>query len=68
MVYKVCGYTILACIGLIVVCEGFFLNSWSLFPGTEVGNYGLVLWLEAIAIASFGFSWLTKGEVILADD
>ncbi|HYW72267.1 MAG TPA: hypothetical protein VE961_14620 [Pyrinomonadaceae bacterium] len=31
-------------------------------------TYKPVFWFESLAIISFGFSWLTKGEAILKDD
>ncbi len=68
-IYKVCGYAILACIGLIVLFEALFLNSWSLFPDYhKVAKFDPVFVFESIAIVAFGFSWLTKGEAILADN
>jgi hypothetical protein len=60
IVYTVCGYVILACIGLIFVYSTFLAHSGlrALDP---------VFWLESAAILAFGISWLTKGEAILAD-
>ena len=66
-VYTVCGYTILACIALIVLCELLFLNDYSPYPNTGIQNLDPVFWFESIAVVSFGVSWLTKGEAILAD-
>jgi hypothetical protein len=60
IVYRVCGYTILACILLIVVVKlppVKTLAAW-LTP---------VFWLESVAVVAFGVSWLTKGETILKD-
>jgi hypothetical protein len=61
-VYKVCGYTMAACILLIGI--------YSLLPkDTKVSlePYDLVFWLETIAIIAFGISWLIKGETFLKD-
>jgi hypothetical protein len=59
-VYRVCGYTILACILLIVVVS---------LPPVEPSVDWLrpVFWLESLAVVAFGVSWLTKGETILKD-
>jgi hypothetical protein len=60
VVYRVSGYTIIACIGLIAIVQ--------LTPlGEMIKPLSPVFWLEAIAIEAFGFSWLTKGEAILKD-
>jgi hypothetical protein len=60
VVYTVCGYTILACIALIVVA--------TFMPGdANMKKLGVVFWLESIAIVAFGVSWFTKGEAILGD-
>jgi hypothetical protein len=59
-VYRVCGYTILACI--------FLAGVVALPPvKTLVGPLAPVFWLESTAIVAFGVSWLTKGETILKD-
>ena len=59
-VYRVCGFTILACILLMVVV--------ALPPvKTLVERLTPVFWLESVAIVAFGVSWLTKGETILKD-
>jgi len=59
-VYRICGYTILACILLMGVV--------ALPPvKTLVERLTPVFWLESVAIVAFGFAWLTKGETILKD-
>lgn len=60
VIYTVCGYTILACVGLIVFYVAFLRH-------TAVQSVDPVFWLEALAVMAFGVSWLTKGEAILAD-
>ena len=60
VVYTVCGYTILACIALIVVDFAFLKQ-------TALQTIDPVFWLESAAVLAFGISWLTKGEAILAD-
>lgn len=60
-VYTVCGYSILACLALVVVVA--FMSSDS-----PVKRLDLVFWLESVAVVAFGVSWLTKGEAILKDE
>ncbi len=59
-VYKVCGYIMLSCIGLIAFY--FFV-----LDEKYIAQYNPVFWLETIALMAFGFSWLTKGEVLWID-
>ena len=60
-VYRVCGYTILACILLAGVV--------ALPPiKTLLERLSPVFWLESGAIVAFGVAWLTKGETILKDE
>lgn len=61
LVYTVCGYAILVCIGLILVVQ--------LLPAdSPLMRLDPVFWLEAAAIMAFGVSWFTKGEAILKDE
>lgn len=60
-VYKVCGYTILACIILLLL----YFKTGKLQEMLK--DYKPVLVLEALALWAFGISWLTKGEFILKD-
>ena len=62
IVYKVCGYVMLACIVLMAIYK-FWVEGAA--PGLQA--YEPVFWLEAAAIFAFGVSWFTKGEAILAD-
>lgn len=59
-VYRACGFTILACIALIVL-------DFSLLKNTGIQQLNPVFWLESAMVLAFGISWLTKGEAILAD-
>ncbi|MHC4106250.1 MAG: DUF998 domain-containing protein [Planctomycetota bacterium] len=61
IVYTVCGYTILACIALIVVV-GLISDD------SPIKRLDPVFWLESAAVVAFGVSWLTKGEAILKDE
>jgi hypothetical protein len=57
-VYLVCGILMIICIVGIAVSLVF-----------EIGpNLHLVFWLESLALASFGFSWITKAEVLFHED
>ena len=59
-VYRICGYTILACI--------FFVVAVKLPPVRAfVEPLTPVFWLESVAIVAFGVAWLIKGETILKD-
>jgi hypothetical protein len=60
IVYRFCGWTILACIFLIAVIKLTSLTD-------SLGRVDPVFWLESLAVVSFGVSWLTKGETILKD-
>lgn len=59
-VYRICGWTILAC--MVLIGAVFFVGAES-----PIKRLAPVFWLEATAIVAFGVSWLTKGEAILAD-
>lgn len=61
-VYRLCGYLMLASIVLIALYKLVLRDK---LP--ELERFDPVFWLETVAILAFGFSWLTKGEAILAD-
>ena len=46
------------CIAGIALCQIFNIDA----------NLHLVFWLESLALASFGFSWITKAEVVFQDE
>jgi len=56
-VYLICGILMIICIAGIAVYQIFDLNS----------NWHPVFWLESLALISFGFSWITKAEVLFED-
>lgn len=56
--YRICGWTIIACIVLIAVAQLPFVRA-------GVGSHRPGFWLESLATVAFGISWLTKGEKIL---
>jgi len=62
VIYKICGYTILACIVLLFLY--FRIDKLQ----EALKNYKPILVLEALALWAFGISWLTKGEFILKDN
>ncbi|MBT3370168.1 MAG: DUF998 domain-containing protein [Rhodospirillaceae bacterium] len=62
-IYRICGWTILTAIALIVLL--------GILPdGLVQGLLGIdnpVFYLESVVVMAFGFSWLTKGRMILLD-
>lgn len=63
IVYRVCGYAILAAIALIALL--------AFLPDAAVAGVKRLhpdFWLESLAILAFGVSWMTKGEAILKDE
>ena len=61
IVYRICGYAILACILLIAVVNLLLKGD------SPVQALHPVFWLESTAVIAFGVAWLTKGEMILKD-
>lgn len=59
-VYVTCGIIMIVCI------IGIALASLGLM-GAAAAEYKIVFWLEAIALSSFGFSWIVKGELLWKD-
>ena len=57
-VYLICGIIMIACIAGIATCEILKLNE----------NLHFVFWFESIALVSFGFSWITKAELVFEDE
>jgi len=58
--YRVCGWTMLAAIALIGLYNILERINRPLYD--HIGRCKPVFWLEAIAVISFGVSWLVKGE------
>lgn len=58
--YRVCGWTIVACMVLIAFAQLQFVSA-------HIGSDRPGLWLESLATVAFGISWLTKGEKFLHD-
>ena len=63
VIYRVCGIAMAICILLMTIYT--FLPEPAAAP---LKPFKPIFWLETIAIVSFGISWLTKGEAILADE
>ena len=61
-VYRICGYTMIACIVLIILYKAWLIDVWP-----EHGCFQPVFWLESFALVAFGISWITKGQVIFKD-
>ncbi len=62
-IYRICGYLMVFCIVLIGVYSFVLSKAW---PVLE--SYHPIYWLEALAIVTFGVSWIIKGEAILKDE
>jgi hypothetical protein len=60
-VYLLCGIIMIVCIVGIAVFE-FLVNS------RFREKWHPVFWLESLALVSFGFSWITKAEMVFSDD
>ena len=60
-VFLVCGWTLIGCL-LLLILFGLKSDDWPF-----VSQYKLVFWVEAIGIWAFGWSWLVKGQGLLAD-
>lgn len=58
-IFKTCGLLTFGAILLI-----FILTVYEKATGTSIQFTGWVFWLETIAVWSFGFSWLVKGEAL----
>lgn len=56
--YRICGFTILGCITVIILYTYVLKN---VFP--DLRNIKPIFWLEAIALWAFGISWLKKGRM-----
>lgn len=61
-VYRVCGIIMVACIVLIAIYKGFLEHKY-----TCLDKMMPTFCLETIALWSFGFSWIVKGEIVLKD-
>ncbi len=60
-IYSVCGFLMIGAI--LVIGAGFF----ELISKTFYDDHQLTFWMETVAVESFGFSWLIKGETLFKD-
>ena len=60
-IYRVCG--VLMLIAILVIFAGFL----HLIPEPFYREHCLTFWMETLAVESFGFSWLIKGEAMFED-
>ena len=61
-VFKICGYTMIICIALIII---YMAGLVKVIPNH--GWFQPVFWLESFALLAFGISWVTKGQLIFKD-
>ncbi|MBC7868032.1 MAG: hypothetical protein H7X88_10920, partial [Gloeobacteraceae cyanobacterium ES-bin-316] len=45
-----------------------FSSIWDLIDPVFYNKYALTFWMEAIAVWSFGISWLIKGKMMMKDE
>lgn len=60
-IYRTCG--ILMLLAIVVL----FAGSLKIIPPTYFKTFPLTFWMETLAIESFGFAWLVKGETLFKD-
>lgn len=60
-IYRTCGTLIFLAVLIL------FVGSIKIIPAEFFKNYPLTFWMETLAIESFGFAWLIKGETLFKD-
>lgn len=60
-IYRVCGALMI--LAILVIFAGFL----KLIPEPYYSSNHLTFWMETLAVESFGFSWLIKGETLFKD-
>jgi hypothetical protein len=65
-VYRICGWTIVGCIILMIGAVTVVHFIPTLKPSFDWAKP--IFWLESVAVIVFGISWLVKGETILKDN
>lgn len=60
-IYRICGVLII--VSILIPFAGFL----EIIPKIYFKTYPITFWMEIIAVESFGFAWLVKGETILQD-
>lgn len=61
-IYRICGIIMILAIAVI-----FFGGFLELIPKEIYVENKLTFWMETVAIESFGFSWLVKGDTLFKD-
>ncbi|GAL84240.1 hypothetical protein Celly_3120 [Sporocytophaga myxococcoides] len=61
-IYRICGIMIIIALAVIFL-GGFF----KLIPEGFYREHQITFWMETLAVESFGFSWLVKGETLFQD-
>jgi hypothetical protein len=62
-VYRTCGYIMCVCVLLMIIYTPLPEDVKS-----HIKFLRPIFWLEAVAVVSFGISWLVKGEALLKDE
>jgi succinate dehydrogenase hydrophobic anchor subunit len=60
-IYRTCG--VLMLLSILVL----FAGSFKIIPSEYFKEHPLTFWMETLAIESFGFAWLVKGETLFKD-
>jgi hypothetical protein len=60
-IYRICA--VLMFLSILVPFAGFL----EIIPKIYFKTYPITFWMETLAVESFGFAWLVKGETILQD-
>lgn len=66
-IYKLCGSVMI--LAMLIIFSRFACEKLDIIPlwTNFYDKYKLTFWMEALAIESFGFSWLIKGETLFKD-
>lgn len=59
VVYRICGWTMLTCVALMII---YFKTTPASLDNTPV-----IFILETVAVEAFGISWITKGQTLWPD-
>lgn len=60
-IYRVCGSLMLLSVLIL------FAGSLNIIPSDYFKTFPFTFWMEVVAIESFGFAWLVKGETLFKD-
>lgn len=60
-IYRVCGVSMI--IAILIIFAGFL----KIIPKQFYDDNHITFWMETLAVESFGFSWLIKGETLFKD-